>query len=211
MRRRHLIILAKPPRMGRVKRRLAADIGEIEALRFYRQTLGATLRRLGRDPRWCCWLFVDDGAARWPVYFKRRRQGHGDLGERMDRALRTPFSGPVLLVGSDIPDISAQDIRAAFRCLAGCSAVFGPAEDGGYWLVGIAGRRAAPGLFRNVRWSSVHALADTIRNLPAGAHHALAAVRADVDDGPAYEKWRDRMASKIDDDWPSTGAVSVAR
>lgn len=210
MRRRHLIILAKPPRIGRVKRRLAADIGEIEALRFYRRTLDATLRRFGRDPRWCCWLFVDDGAARWPNHLKRRRQVRGDLGDRMDRALRTPSSGPVLLIGSDIPDISAWDIRTAYRYLAGRTAVFGPAEDGGYWLVGIAGRRAAPNLFRNVRWSSAHALADTIRNLPAGACHALAAVRADVDDGPAYKKWRDRVASKADDDWPSTGAVSVA-
>ena len=66
MRRRHLIIFAKPPRLGRVKRRLAADIGIMEALRFYRRNLAATLRMLGRDPRWQCWLFLDRGRSLAP-------------------------------------------------------------------------------------------------------------------------------------------------
>ena len=88
MKRRHLIIFAKPPRIGRVKRRLAADIGAIEALRFYRHNLASTLRKLGQDPRWQCWLFVDRGAWRWPKAIIRRFQVRDGLGERMETALR---------------------------------------------------------------------------------------------------------------------------
>ena len=61
---RHLVILAKAPRLGRAKRRLAADIGSLEALRFYRSNLTRTIRQLGRGNRWKSWLFVDDGDAR---------------------------------------------------------------------------------------------------------------------------------------------------
>ena len=64
MRQRHLIVFAKPPRIGRAKRRLAADIGATEAIRFYRSTLATTLRRLGAAPHWRTWLFVDKGDAR---------------------------------------------------------------------------------------------------------------------------------------------------
>lgn len=190
---RHLIILAKPPRMGRVKRRLTADIGPVEALRFYRNTLSATIRRLGRDPRWTCWLVVDRGPARWPAHVTRRRQVRGDLGRRMDSALRRMPYGPAVLIGSDIPAVDAADIRDAFRRLAGRDVVFGPAPDGGYWLVGLAHAGSAPGLFRNVRWSSRHALSDTIANLAPGSAYGKAARRADVDDGRAYAAWREGM------------------
>lgn len=188
MKKRHLIILAKPPRMGRVKRRLAADIGEIEALRFYRHSLARTIRHLGRDPRWQCWLVVDRGDARWPDRLPRRRQVRGDLGRRMDAALRSLPHGPVVLIGSDIPGVSRADIRHAFNRLSGRDAVFGPARDGGYWLVGLAHARAAPGLFDRVRWSTEHALSDTIHNLHE-SRYGLAAERADVDEGTGYAAW----------------------
>jgi len=190
VRRRHLIILAKPPRIGRAKRRLAADIGVVEALRFYRATLDRTIRRLGRDPRWRTWLFIDAGPARWPAGPPRRRQVRGDLGRRMDEALRSLPAGPVVLIGSDIPGATTADIRAAFRALAGKEAVFGPATDGGYWLVGLASARAAPNLFQDVRWSSEHALADTIGNLRSPRGYGLAPIRGDVDDGEAFTHWQ---------------------
>jgi uncharacterized protein len=192
---RHLVILAKAPRLGRAKRRLAADIGALEALRFYRFTLARTIRRLGRDHRWKCWLFVDDGEARWPGHLPRRRQTRDDLGQRMDAALRSLPPGPVVLVGSDIPGVTPSDIRDAFRQLAGNDAVFGPAADGGYWLVGLAHAKAAPGLFRDIRWSSEHALSDTVRNLHEANAYGLTIERNDVDDGPAYARWRGEVAS----------------
>ncbi|MEC9184513.1 MAG: TIGR04282 family arsenosugar biosynthesis glycosyltransferase [Pseudomonadota bacterium] len=165
MRRRHLIIFAKPPRLGRVKRRLAADIGTMEALRFYRRNLAATLRMLGRDPRWQCWLFLDRGGGRWPRNLPRRLQARGDLGVRMETALRALPQGSIVLIGSDIPGVSRSDIRHAFRGLGRSDVVFGPAEDGGFWLVGLANSRVAPDLFKDIRWSTEHVLADCIRNL----------------------------------------------
>ena len=85
----------------------------------------------------------------------------------MGRVFRTLPPGPVVIIGADIPGVTRTDIDAAFRALGDADAVFGPAEDGGYWLIGLArGRRTAPaGLFNNVRWSTVHALADTKASL----------------------------------------------
>ena len=184
MRRRHLIIFAKPPRLGRVKRRLAADIGTTEALRFYRRNLAATLRMLGRDPRWQCWLFLDRGAGRWPRNLPRRLQARGDLGVRMETALRALPQGSTVLIGSDIPGVSRSDIRHAFRGLGRSDVVFGPAEDGGFWLVGLANSRVAPDLFKDIRWSTEHALADCIGNLVRPP--SFAAMKCDVDNGEAY-------------------------
>jgi hypothetical protein len=84
-----------------------------------------------------------------------------------------------VLVGCDIPGLGAADIAAAFRALGRAGAVFGPAEDGGYWLVGFGPRRPARP-FAGVRWSTEHALADTLRNC---APHPVALVRRlrDVD------------------------------
>ena len=190
MRRRHLIIFAKPPRLGRTKRRLATDIGGPEALRFYRATLAGTIRRLSRDSRWRTWLFVDSGPARWPADLARRKQVRGDLGLRMDAALRSLPSGPVVLIGSDIPCANASDIRAAFHALEGMDAVFGPSTDGGYWLIGLPNNRAAPTLFQDVRWSSEHALSDTIHNLRPPRKFGLAPVLSDIDNGISFANWR---------------------
>ncbi len=193
MRRRHLIIFAKPPRLGRVKRRLAADIGTMEALRFYRRNLAATLRMLGRDPRWQCWLFLDRGAGRWPRNLPRRLQARGDLGVRMETALRALPQGSIVLIGSDIPGVSRSDIHHAFRGLGRSDVVFGPAEDGGFWLVGLANSRVAPDLFKDIRWSTEHALADCTRNLVRPP--SFTAMKCDVDNGEAYDRSFGAVAS----------------
>ena len=188
MKRRHLIIFAKPPRIGRAKGRLAADIGAMEALRFYRHNMSSIFRKLGRDPRWQCWLFVDKGAWRWPKAILRRTQVGDGLGARMETALRTLPPGAVVLIGSDIPCIAANEIWRAFNGFGKSGVVFGPAEDGGFWLVGLANRRIAPGLFRDVRWSTESTLDDCIANL--GQIPVYVAKRFDVDNGSAYFRWR---------------------
>jgi rSAM/selenodomain-associated transferase 1 len=192
MKRRHLIIFAKSPRLGRVKRRLAADIGAVEALRFYRHNLASTVRKLGYDPRWQCWLFVDRGLGRWPEAIRRRFQVRKDLGARMENALRTLPAGAVVLIGSDIPCVSPNDIWKAFTGLRKSGVIFGPAEDGGFWLVGLANRRTAPGLFRNVRWSTESTLADCIGNLDQIP--LFVSTKSDVDNGSAFFRWRDEVS-----------------
>ncbi|HEY0837706.1 MAG TPA: DUF2064 domain-containing protein, partial [Azospirillum sp.] len=117
----------------------------------------------------------------------------GDLGARMVRPLRALPPGPVVVVGSDIPDLDAPHVARAFRALGRHAFVFGPAGDGGYWLVGARRSRRVPaGLFRDVRWSTEHALADTLAGLTPGSSIGFVDVLDDVDDAAAYKRWRER-------------------
>jgi rSAM/selenodomain-associated transferase 1 len=160
-----VILFAKAPRLGTVKRRLARDIGDMAALRFYSNMLSRTIRKLHRLRRCGLVLAVtpDHARMRHPPGWRVMKQGHGDLGVRMHRAFKQFPRGRVVLVGADIPDLQAADIRTALRALKHCDAVFGPAADGGYYLVGM-GRRRPARPFANARWSSPHALADTVTN-----------------------------------------------
>ena len=115
-------------------------------------------------------------------------QGTGDLGDRMQRMFNTLPIGPVVIIGSDVPNIERADIANAFHQLGRHDAVFGPAPDGGYWLVGQSRRRTVLPMFDNVRWSSEHALSDTMANLK-GAPVKLLRQLADVDDAASYRNW----------------------
>lgn len=173
-----VIVFARAPRLGAVKRRLARGIGAMAALHFYRAQLAATLRD-AHDPRWRLELAAtpDHARTRWPAPAPRQPQGRGDLGARMLRALSRHRRA--VLVGCDIPGLSRDDLAAAFRALGRADAVFGPAKDGGYWLVGLGPRRPAHP-FARVRWSTRHALADTLANF-AGRRVAFLRCLRDVD------------------------------
>ncbi|UCH73795.1 MAG: TIGR04282 family arsenosugar biosynthesis glycosyltransferase [Rhodospirillales bacterium] len=187
-----VIVFARTPRRGAVKRRLAATIGAAAALRFHRLALERLIRRLARDRRWRTVLCVTAGSYRWPRAVPRIAQARGGLGRRMARAIAVMPPGPALLIGSDIPEIRPAHIAGAFRALAGCDVVLGPASDGGYWLVGLRDRGLLGRLFEGVRWSTPHALADTRANLPAGRRVALIETLSDIDDETA---WRHLVVS----------------
>jgi hypothetical protein len=191
---RHLVIMAKSPRAGRVKRRLATSLGPTAAAQVYRTSLAHTLRRLGWSPRWRAVLAItpdaDKTARLWshmapPQGIGRLSQGEGDLGRRMQRLFACLPPGPAIIIGSDIPAVRACHIAEAFRLLGAHDAVLGPAHDGGFWLIGLrrAPRLLAP--FGGVRWSSPHALADTLANLQ-GHRVALAAMLGDIDTQADY-------------------------
>lgn len=207
----HLVIFAKAPRLGRVKSRLARHIGGVGAWAFYRTMLAGLTRRLGRDPRWRCWLAVapdravfDDGLwrAAAPGADARVSQGGGGLGARMGRVMALLPPGPVIVIGSDIPGIRPAMIARAFRLLGHHDAVFGPARDGGYWLVGLKRRPRFTDPFRNVRWSTDQALADTRANL-TGLSVACVDQLEDVDDGPSFAR-RPRR-------WTGRGMPSIGK
>jgi rSAM/selenodomain-associated transferase 1 len=178
--------MAKGARRGAVKRRLASEIGEGEALRFYRSCLAHSLMRLANDPRWVTLLATaPDRDSASHIFPSRSRiqhmpQGRGDLGQRMQRILHRLPPGPVIIVGSDIPAMRPSHIAHAFRLLGHADAVLGPARDGGYWLIGL--RRSARVLspFAGVRWSTGSALADTLANLD-GSRVGFVATLGDVD------------------------------
>ena len=183
---KRLVIMAKTPHLGRVKRRLGREIGDVAAIRFYRNCLSHTALRLARDPRWRTILAVApdrDVAARfWPLrgWIVRLPQGEGDLGRRMRRLFARLPPGPTIIVGSDIPAIRPAHVADAFRRLGRADAVLGPAPDGGYWLIGLSRTPRVLTPFAGVRWSGPHALADTLANLK-GKRVALAAMLGDVD------------------------------
>jgi rSAM/selenodomain-associated transferase 1 len=191
--RRTLVLFVRAPQLGSGKHRLARGIGDVAALRFERLMIARLLRRLANDGRWRLRIAVSpDRACRrarhWCSGVAAVGQGQGDLGIRMRRALANCPPGPVVLVGSDIPALDARHVATAFRLLGRHDLVFGPAEDGGFWLVGARHPCRLPPLFDRVRWSGPDALADTLAGLPRRIKVGYAERLEDVDDRDAYRR-----------------------
>lgn len=187
MRQNQLYVMVKEPRTGRVKTRLGRDIGLVQAAWWFRHQVTGLLRRLSRDPRWQTVLAVAPDSAVtqsrvWPPELARVPQGFGDLGDRMRRVFAMAPLGPAVIIGGDIPGITPDAIAEAFTALGSHDVVFGPAPDGGYWLVGLARSKGnlPDGFLKDVRWSSADALADSIASA-GNLRVALIRTLADVD------------------------------
>ena len=119
-------------------------------------------------------------------------QGAGSLGLRMQRQmLRGCREGAaaVVLIGSDLPGLAAEDLLEAFQALEHSALVLGPAGDGGYWLIGR--RRAMPQVFTGIDWGSDRVLAQTLQLADqAGLEAALLAERPDLDRPADLDPWR---------------------
>jgi uncharacterized protein len=212
-----LAVMVKGPVCGAVKTRLAKEIGAVEAASLYRKLTAQLLRNVWRDSRFRTVLSISPDAAlaarfaAWAVPAKRRRrngsigvptallpsqsssasrirQARGDLGHRMQALFETQGRGPLVIVGSDIPFVTREIIADAFQKLGSADAVVGPAEDGGYWLIGLRRRPRCPKPFAKVRWSGEHALADTMLNL-AGLHIEMVETLFDVDTLADYRRY----------------------
>ena len=178
-----LLVFTKAPYYGQAKSRLAAGIGKVHAARLYRAMIARVLRNV-RDPRWETVLYVtpDKDAARlfggiWPASLVRRVQGQGSLSPRLARALDA--KRPIAVIGTDCPQVRARDVACGFKALKSSKAVFGPADDGGFWLMAMHGPVPA-GVFDGVAWSTDTALSDVERNL--GFDAARLRTLIDVDD-----------------------------
>lgn len=219
--RPRLVIFLRAPQRGAVKRRLARDLGEASAFAFYRWQSRRLIRSLAAGPWQTILAMTPDSLARRNRFWegvsprpRRMAQGRGDLGRRMARILDTLPPGPVVIIGADIPGIGQGDVRAAFAALASHELVFGPAMDGGFWLIGHARRRQrrpgglfSGGLFSGVRWSGPHALADTRANLPPGREAPPLVLLEDIDDGAAHARWQSRSRKGSDQLRPGPGGV----
>lgn len=185
-----LVVFARRPRAGRVKSRLARDLGARRAARVYARLLERTLRAAERtalaprllmpaDRRDLDWFRRRYARRGWRV----RAQNGGDLGRRMQVALAEALErhGAAVLIGTDVADADAADLEAAAAALAaGADAVLGPVADGGYWLLGLT--REVPGLFTRLRWGASGVAAETRRRLRrAGAACVELPRRHDVD------------------------------
>ncbi len=179
-----LIVMAKAPRIGVGKTRLAADVGKTEAWRINR-ALQAHTMRVARSVRWRTLLCVtpDDAVDLrlpdvWPDDVVRIAQGEGDLGEKLARAL-TPYRH-VAVIGTDCAELTAAHLASAFVALRRAPFALGSAHDGGFWLLAARSGAAAARAMANVRWSTKHAARDVICNLGARNVALLANLR-DVD------------------------------
>ena len=112
-------------------------------------------------------------------------QGNGDLGDRLRRAA-PPY--PVLFIGADLPDLRGEHLTTAARLLKTVRVVVGPAEDGGYWALGLA--EPCDGLFDNMPWGTDQVLAQTLSRLTdAGIAPALLPTLADLDRPEDLRRW----------------------
>ncbi len=186
-----LIVFARRPHAGKVKRRLARSMGGRGAAQVYAGLLARTLRASRRSgysrlllmpasPGDCAWFRARCARHGWLI----RAQVRGDLGRRMAHALGAELARgrSAVLIGSDIADLQCADLRAARRELAaGAEAVLGPASDGGYWLIGLT--LPVAGLFDDMPWSTSAVAALTCERLAdAGRRLAVLAVRHDIDE-----------------------------
>lgn len=185
-----VILFARTPRLGRGKRRLAREIGDLGALQFYRRALAKSARLVASEQGWHGVLALDPPISvdrpgppfAWGRTSRLTRvpQTRRDLGRRMLSALSDAPPGPVVLIGADIPGVTARALRRALLACRRADFVFGPATDGGFWLIG-AKRRPSPRLFREVGWSRSTTLDEAVAALPRPARVALVDRLNDVD------------------------------
>ena len=157
-----LIVMAKHPAPGRAKTRLAAAIGAPAAVSLSRAFIRDLATRLAALPYAVTWAYWPRGVpfrallGGLPAGWRCRLQRGRDLGERMTNAIRAELArgcGPVLVIGADVPHLSAAALAEAAAALtSGSDLVLGPAADGGYYLIGLTACR--PALFAEMPWGS---------------------------------------------------------
>ncbi len=185
-----LIVMAKAPRPGYAKTRLMPALGAEGAAALAERLLDATLAHgLGAGAAsidLCCAPDTDH-----PAFARHAAaggvslsvQGEGDLGARMARAFERHLAAgrAALMIGTDAPALDAAMLRLAAQALQEADAVFVPALDGGYALIGL--RRPAPSLFDHMAWSTARVMADTrVRLKAAGLQHIELPPVADIDE-----------------------------
>jgi rSAM/selenodomain-associated transferase 1 len=158
--------MAKYPAPGRVKTRLAVELGAERASALYEAFVLDLAGRLAGMPyavRWAFWPPDAPFTTLVPSVDARAQRG-GDLGERMGGAIATAFAegpGALVVIGADAPHVAAERLEEAFAALGGgADLVLGPADDGGYYLLGLSA--PMPELFTGIPWSTPQVLRATL-------------------------------------------------
>lgn len=183
------MVFSRAPLAGRVKRRLAARLGDQAAARLQ---LRLTRRALRTAAAAGCGPVELHLTQRHSLFKRSALQKGADLGERMCAALEQALRRhrAAILIGSDCPALRPAHLRRAARLLAGgCDAVLGPAEDGGYVLIGA--RRVSRRLFAGIEWGTSGVYAATVKRLEsAGYRWRALPVLWDVDRPQDVERLR---------------------
>lgn len=202
MSKSRLSIFVRAPQLGAVKTRLAVALGPEAALAAYRRlldTLSHSLRglpqvELRHTPDSAGDLLQPWLQSGWTL----ASQGPGPLGERLSRTAEQAFQDGVeqlFIIGSDSPEITRKDIEAAWNALRTTDVVLGPAEDGGYWGIGLRGPFCE--VFKEIDWSTPAVLQQTLaRARQAGRSIALLRTLSDVDTEADWNAWLRRVESR---------------
>ncbi|TBW29911.1 TIGR04282 family arsenosugar biosynthesis glycosyltransferase [Gramella sp. KN1008] len=193
-----LIIFTKNPIRGKVKTRLARDLGKDKALEVYKYLLAHSYevtsplpvtkhvyysQEIGLNDRW------DHGD------FDKKLQKGADLGEKMKNAFQAGFEEgykSIVIIGTDLYELRTEDIKKAFSYLKNHDYVIGPASDGGYYLLGMNSLNS--GIFINKEWSTSSVFRDTLKDME-GSNIKLLRTQTDIDvlddikDHPDFHKF----------------------
>lgn len=193
-----LLIFTKNPVAGKVKTRLAKDLGNEKALDIYKFLLDHTVKFTSKVNSFKQ-VYYSDSVTENDIWnnelFEKRKQEGVDLGMRMQHAFNTGFQigyGKIIIIGSDMYDIDSEVIDKAFLQLDNHDYVIGPAQDGGYYLFGMKSLNSD--VFKNKEWGTSSVLKDTLKDLD-GHKVAMLETRNDVDllddikDHPAFQKF----------------------
>jgi len=164
-----LIIFTRNPELGKCKTRLAATIGDESALEIYKYLLQHTAK-LSEKVKADKYVFYSESIKREDIWdatiFNKKLQQGNDLGERMENAFTELFElgyEKVIIIGSDLLDLSSDDVNEAFDFLNENDAVIGPAKDGGYYLLGMKNMHSK--VFKNKEWGTSTVLENTLSDL----------------------------------------------
>jgi rSAM/selenodomain-associated transferase 1 len=194
-----LIIFVKAPRPGAVKTRLA--LGPKAECAAYQRLVQVILSQFMQFRDVELRYTPADGQREIQPWLRQgwraSPQGEGDLGDRLNKAFADAFAAGaerIAIIGSDCPYLSAEDIRSAWAQLRSCDLVLGPAEDGGYWLIGL--RQRQPALFTGMPWSSRHVFNETVaRAKRLGLKTSLLRTLSDVDTPEDWKRFISAAAS----------------
>jgi rSAM/selenodomain-associated transferase 1 len=186
-----LLIFTRNPELGKCKTRLAAAIGNENALELYKFLLHHTAKVTRNVTADKCVYYSEEiwENDHWDnaIYHKRTQKGN-DLGERMANAFVQGFKDgyeKIIIIGSDMFDLSQEEIDKAFLALNSNDFVIGPAEDGGYYLLGM--KKMFPQLFQNKAWGTASVLEATLKDLEE-ENFGVLSLKNDVD---IYEDIKD--------------------
>ncbi len=161
-----VIVFVKNIKLGKVKTRLAKTIGNQGAFEVYSDLVKVT-ENATENLKIDKYIYFSDAVVntKWQNDFKTTQNG-ADLGERMKNAFENGFDAGynrIVLIGSDLPDIEAKHIEVGLNKLKETDVVFGPAEDGGYYLIGLSKMHEC--VFNNKPWSQTNLLKETLTEL----------------------------------------------
>lgn len=179
-----LIIFTRNPELGKVKTRLAKDVGDRTAFNIYNFLLKHTVSAT-KNLKVSKYVYYSEEIPEtdiWEpeIYAKKLQQGN-DLGEKMKNAFKEGFKSGfknIIIIGSDLYDLQQQDLEKAFQLLQEKDAVIGPATDGGYYLLGM--NQLFPEVFEDKEWGTSSLLEDTLKDLKR-KNIGLLDARNDVD------------------------------